>query len=236
MNDAEYERIAQEIKEGGRFLATVEPKPTTELLKYEAMCKAIAEVYEIDEVKDIRDKALAIQYYARQAQNTIAERQACEIRLRAERKGGQLLKERKAAGEIVHGARGNPGGQGAPIVRSHDVTPQTLNDFHISKKQSSDWQKLADIPDDAFEEALKGDHPTTGGIIAAHAPKPKPEKPQDLVHDKALWLWGKMLEFEREGVLDKAPEEIMETMLDHMRKTTLELAPKVAAWLGRFSQ
>jgi hypothetical protein len=43
------------------------------------------------EIKDIRDKALALEPYSRQARNTEAERQACEIRLRAERKAGQLL-------------------------------------------------------------------------------------------------------------------------------------------------
>jgi hypothetical protein len=40
----------------------------------------------------IRDKALAIEMYARQAQNTEAERQAWEISLRMERKCGQLLR------------------------------------------------------------------------------------------------------------------------------------------------
>jgi len=39
-------------------------------------------------VKDIRDKAIAIQVYARQAQNVEMEREACDIRLRAERKLG----------------------------------------------------------------------------------------------------------------------------------------------------
>jgi hypothetical protein len=59
----------------------------------QARCRAIAEAHAVDEVKDIRDKALAIQMYARQAQNTEAERQACDIRLRAERRCGELTRE-----------------------------------------------------------------------------------------------------------------------------------------------
>ena len=62
----------------------------TQLVRYDAMCRAIAEAHAVDEVKDIRDKARAIEMYARQAQNTEAERQAAEIRFRAERKCGEL--------------------------------------------------------------------------------------------------------------------------------------------------
>jgi hypothetical protein len=42
----------------------------TQLVRYDAMCHAIAAAHEVDEVKDIRDKARAIEMYARQAQNT----------------------------------------------------------------------------------------------------------------------------------------------------------------------
>lgn len=99
-----------------------------------------------DEVKDIRDKAIAIQMYARQAQNVELERQACEIRLRAERRAGQLLGEMEKA----KGARGNPGGQGAKVVRSDDTTAQTLPEMGITRDQSSQWQKLAKVPEQEF--------------------------------------------------------------------------------------
>ena len=58
------------------------------LVRYDAMCRAIDAAYKVDEVKDIHDKAVALEIYARQAHNTEAEMQACEIRLRAERKAG----------------------------------------------------------------------------------------------------------------------------------------------------
>jgi hypothetical protein len=64
-------------------------KPSS-LARYDAMCRAIEAAYKVDEVKDIRDQAIALEVYARQAHNVEAERKACEIRLRAERKAGAL--------------------------------------------------------------------------------------------------------------------------------------------------
>jgi hypothetical protein len=56
------------------------------------VCHAIDAAHSIDEVKEIRNQAVALEHYARQAQNTDAEREAAEIRMRAERKAGQLLR------------------------------------------------------------------------------------------------------------------------------------------------
>jgi hypothetical protein len=78
-----------------------------------------------------------------------AERPACEIRLRAERCAGQILKSmEKAKGAREAGARGT--------TRSDDATasPKTLEQLGISKQQSSDWQKLADMPEAEFEAGL----------------------------------------------------------------------------------
>ena len=112
-----------------------------ELVRYDAMCRAVAEAYQVDEVKDIRDRALAIEYYARMADNTEAETQACEIRLRAERKAGKLLRE-------MDKAKG-----GRPPKNPSDDTRgfKTLSEMGISYDQSSDWQKMADVSDERFE-------------------------------------------------------------------------------------
>ena len=63
-----------------------------QLVKYDAMCLAISNCHKIDEVAEMRNQARAIEVYAKQAMNLQAERQAIEIRIRAERKAGQLLK------------------------------------------------------------------------------------------------------------------------------------------------
>jgi hypothetical protein len=116
------------------------------------MCFAIDAAYEVDEVKDIRDRAVALEHYCRQAKNTQAERRACEIRLRAERKAGELLAE----------AQKNKGGRpktGAP-------REPVLGDLGITKKQSSTWQRLGAIAQNDFERALATvQRLSTNGII-----------------------------------------------------------------------
>jgi hypothetical protein len=194
-----------------------------ELIRYDAMCQTIAAAYEVDEVKDIRDKARAIEVYARQARNIEAERRACEIRLRAERKCGQLLQQMEKA----KGTRGQLIGPSS--VQAPTDQRQTLADLGISHTQSSRWQKLAAIPDGEFEDALaEPARPTTAGLIAD-------ETPMTPVDDRALWLWGRLKDFERLGVLDADPDDLLETMFDQMRETVRELAPVVAAWLERIS-
>jgi hypothetical protein len=130
--------------------------------RYDAMCRAIDAAYEVDEVKEIRDQARAFEVYAQQAQNREAELRACEIRLRAERKAGLLLR-------VMVKAKGaaEPGTQRGS-TRSPDVTASTLADLGVSKDQSAKWQRLADVPDDQFEAALRDPDvkPSTTGVIA----------------------------------------------------------------------
>jgi Protein of unknown function (DUF3102) len=97
------------------------------------------------------------------AENIEAKRRACEIRLRAERKAGQLLQGMEKA------KAGRP-----PQNPSTDATDfrgaPTLTDLGISRDQSSRWQQLADGPDEHFETALAAaDKPTTAGTIKAAA-------------------------------------------------------------------
>jgi hypothetical protein len=93
------------------------------------------ETHAIDEVKDIRDKALALEAYARQAKNFEAEDRCKEIRVRAERKWEQLYS----------GSEKAKGAQPFQATGRGERPVETLSDLGVSKDQSSRWQKLADI-------------------------------------------------------------------------------------------
>jgi hypothetical protein len=186
------------------------------------MCRAIDAAHKVDEVKDIRDKAIALEHYARQALNTDAERRAAEIRLRAERKAGQLLTKMKESGERAD--------KGQPKVTS---TETTLNDLGITRDQSSQWQRLGAISQRDFNEALgASEMPTTKGILRSVKEEESPVK-RNPVSSEALWLWGRLLDFERDGLLDQKPEEVLRTMTAPMLDDVHRLAPRVSAWLKR---
>ena len=73
------------------------------------------------------------------------QNRCAEIKIRAERKAGELLQELE---------RHPPGP--LPIDKSHDGTqPPRLEDLGITKNQSSRWQAIAGIPEKNFEERVE---------------------------------------------------------------------------------
>lgn len=123
----------------------------TQLVKYEAACRAVAEAVSIDEAKEFRDQSEAMRAYAKQAKNKQLEVQAAEIRIRAERRIGELMAAQRDAGMLSTGAaaegvgkRGfenNPRSEGAPI---------TLAEAGIDKSLADRARKYAAIPEEEF--------------------------------------------------------------------------------------
>lgn len=116
---------------------------TNSLIKTETAHRAIAEARSVDELKDIRDKAEAIRLYAKQAGLGLEMvNDAAEIKIRAERRAGELLKET----EKNTGTR-----LGGNVVLPPDDRP-TLEDMGVTKMQSSRWQTMAEVPEEQFEQ------------------------------------------------------------------------------------
>jgi hypothetical protein len=117
-----------------------------------------------DEMKEVRDRAAAMQHYFRSVKAGQQEQnRAAAVKIRAERRlGEELSRLEKAKG----------GGDQRSDHRSHDVTGglPTLADLGITKAQSSRWQALASIPEDDFERYIakvidSGEDLTTAGVM-----------------------------------------------------------------------
>ena len=136
----------------------------TALIRYDAARRALAAAHRVDEVKAIRDKAEAVRVYAKQAGDFELQNQAAEIRIRAERRAGELLVDMQTSGERQAKERGRP---------KKVSSPTTLPKLRITRDQSSKWQRLARMIDDttfdkAVAQAKENDGElTTAGLLRA---------------------------------------------------------------------
>ena len=117
---------------------------TTQLIKYEAACRALAECKAVDEVKAWADKAAAMQAYGKMAKDKSLEIDASEIRIRAERRLGEMLSTQKADGGLNRGAQiaGSKAGanDGSSAVVADDHRPK-LADAGIRDAACHRWKR-----------------------------------------------------------------------------------------------
>lgn len=142
----------------------------TELVRYEAARRALAEAVAVDEVAGIRSQAEALRHAARIAGDKQLEIQAAQIRFRAERKMGELLAAAKDAGQVREGrpknrsdkeqfsdADGRALAQAEADLDAFKAQPLrvTLQEAGIDRKLSSRAQKMAAMDAAEFEQALE---------------------------------------------------------------------------------
>jgi N6-adenosine-specific RNA methylase IME4 len=126
-----------------------------QLTRYDAACRALAAVRSVDEVKDIRDKAVAMAAYARQAKNRDLEADAVEIRMRATRRLDQLRLAQKEGVGLNRGAAGG-GSKASPrgsLINPRDLRP-TLASQGIDKNLAHQARVLGAMDDAAFERKI----------------------------------------------------------------------------------
>lgn len=105
-----------------------------ELVLYDQMCVAIAQCAAVDEAAGIKDRAEQLQAYARVRDNSEAERQFAEIRLRASIRIGELSRDL----EISKGGRPNNSSERSPEFSKAD----TLKQAGIAIRTANDYEQL----------------------------------------------------------------------------------------------
>lgn len=99
--------------------------------------RMLAEAKDLGEIVDLRDRAQAVAHYLRQhGDSEGAMLDAAELKLRAERRLGEILAEMRANGEL--------GGS--------KTTTMVVQGLGLSHNDSSRWQRIASIPEAEFEK------------------------------------------------------------------------------------
>lgn len=143
---------------------------------------ALTEAKSIQQTKSILDVAAAAEIYAKRQQlgeDSIGI--ARSIKIEALRKLGEMLKETpRAKSVILRGTKMEP----------RENEPPTLAELGLDKKTSSIAQKLAELPEKAFEQVRDG-HETVAKAIAAISEtrqRSKPTPPQEPPTDETQEL------------------------------------------------
>lgn len=209
---------------------------TVGLVRYDAMCTAIAACHSVDEVVDLHDKARALEVYAKQAMNVEAERKATEVRLRAERRAGELMRDLQRTPPQEASPNGRAGNRvtpqdviAAPVQRSEYA--ETLDRAGVTRQTAHRWQQLAAVPSEHFERHLKDPEvrPTTTGILKAANGAPR-------MDDACLWVWGRLRDFESDGHLNRNAVDVFGGMTETMQADVRRILPSLIDWLSELHE
>jgi len=191
-----------------------------DLAIYNQAKKALAQYKTVDEVKDFRDKALAIEAYAKQANDMELEWDAARARVRAERKCGELLAQLE---------------KGTKTSKPNEVISEyrdACDRASINKDQAANFQKLAAVPEAEFEKAVDNPaaKPSTSHII-----KPK-ETPPQRMDANALYLWGVLREFRSRNLFASGLDGIVAEWTEAMTKDAISIIPQLKKWVDDYVQ
>lgn len=122
----------------------------SELIRYDAACRALHEAVTVDEVKDVFSKADAVRVYARQAKNTKLENDAKIIRWRAVRRLGEIIgaKPKAKGGKPYQASEESTGVENTP------VKPDTLEDQGVDKNLAKLARQYASLEETSFDRLV----------------------------------------------------------------------------------
>jgi hypothetical protein len=125
-------------------------------------------------------------------------------------------------------------GHGRSKVEADNVT--TVADLGLRRDEIHEARKLRNAEAaepgsirrslDAMIE--RGEEPTRAALIKEVAAKPKPTMPRE-----PLWVWGRVKDFHRDGILAIPPQELADQMTDEMRRDMRAQLPDVIAYLTK---
>ena len=145
---------------------------------YEHAKAALARCVSVDECKDWSDKAQALASYARQAGDQELFNHARRVQARASRRCGELLKQFDGRG----GSRSkNDGGvtfapaKTGGVQLSSASRGEAARRAGLSSRQQTTAMRIANVPENDFEQAVDSDNPPSVTGLAQQGRKQRPK-------------------------------------------------------------
>lgn len=153
-----------------------------------------------------------------------AQANATFIRARAEMR---LAEEYDAAKERGDVAVAGSNQHGEVLPNGKDLGLSYKDVFEARKIRDAEAADPGLIKRSLDEMVERGEEPTRAALKRI-VEKPKPKKVMDPM---ALWLWGTLRDFERDGALSADPATLLNEMTEPMRADVRRLLPKVREFI-----
>jgi len=180
---------------------------------------------------------------AKQAHDTVlaevyrAQADALMIEARAKMRLAEEYDSAKDRGEVQqHGGQGKRDIPSQNIPSAKDIDPALPKLAHEGRQLISAEAAEPGIAQRAIDAMLdRGEEPTKAKLNREILNRPKPA-PQKVMDQTALWVWGRLKDFERDGVLSEDPAFLISEMTDPMREDLRRISPLVRAFLENMEQ
>jgi hypothetical protein len=159
-----------------------------------------------------------------------AQANALAIRARAEMRLAEEYDAAQDRGEVASRGGERSGLQHSPLA-------PTAADLGIRRDEIHEARRLRDAEAASpglIRQALdamieRGEEPTRAALKREVIERPAAK----VMDPKALWLWGRLKDFERDGILSRDPQTLLAEMTEPMRADVRRLLPDVSGFLSR---
>jgi hypothetical protein len=157
---------------------------------YQKAVLALEECNSLDEIKDYSDKMTALALYYKQANDSVLENLATRIKHRAKRRMGELLKQFDGRGLYTEGNQyTGQNGKNDVNVNSPNSINYIGSSIGLTERQKTEAIRLANIPEQKFEELIESDKvPTASQLADIGTKKRVKEVPKNFINNVQFGL------------------------------------------------
>lgn len=165
-----------------------------------------------------------------------AQAHALAIRARAEMRLAEEYDAAQDRGEVA--GNGQRGPEKA-VADGNSFSPATVADLGIRRDEIHEARKMRDaeaadpgIISRTIEGMIeRGEEPTRQGLRKEITAKPKPQMARE-----PLWVWGRVKDFDRDGILAISPMVLAAGMTGEMRQDLRAQLPAVISYLTKLEK